>query len=207
MDDIIIRVLNGRAEPIEERRLANWRAESSQNEQHFTEVSAIWDWTGSDALAIDSESLAAAPTLETIVRQGEALNRRDVRRRFARGLGRKEIRPWAAAAVIAAVSLGVWIGRMGPAAGGVLVFQSTPLPQVVEEVSAHFGVAVGIGDPALMARTVTASFADESLDEVVEFICLLVQAECEIGADGVIIGGGALTPEQLRTLRSLGYIQ
>ena len=46
MDDIIIRVLNGKAEPIEELRLANWRSESSQNEQHFMEVSAIWDWTG-----------------------------------------------------------------------------------------------------------------------------------------------------------------
>ncbi len=243
MDDIIIRVLNGRAEPIEERRLANWRAESSQNEQHFTEVSAIWDWSGSDALAIDSESLAAAPTLETIVRQGEALNRRDVRRRFARGLGRKEIRPWAAAAVIAAVSLGVWIGRVGPGPegvmgteyvaasteaatvaladgsfvrlapgsrvrfaeggelreawlsgraaevsrgqvarlgtngdfsvetvenvydlldwpGGILLFQGTPLPQVVQEVSAHFGVAMVLDDPALTVRTLTAWFVD-----------------------------------------------
>ena len=29
MDDIIIRVLNGKAEPMEELRLANWRGESS----------------------------------------------------------------------------------------------------------------------------------------------------------------------------------
>ena len=116
MDDIIIRVLNGKAEPIEERRLANWLAESSQNEQHFREVSAIWDWTATAAPAYDAELLPVPPTLETIISQGDALARQDVRRRFARGLGRKEIRPWAAAAVIAAVSLGVWIGRLGPAA-------------------------------------------------------------------------------------------
>ena len=327
MDDIIIRVLNGKAEPIEERRLANWRSESSQNEQHFREVSAIWHWTGTAAAANDAESLPPRPTLETIISQGDALGRQDVRRRFARGLGRKEIRPWAVAAVIASVSLGVWIGRVGPAAeevigteyaavaaeaatvaladgsfirlapgsrvrfaeraelreawlsgrgffavesdaerpflvhtdlgearvlgtrfemasgtaelrlivvegrvavtatsgraaevsrgqvarlgtngdfsvetvanvydlldwpGGILLFQSTPLPWVLEEVSAHFGVTIGLDDPALTTRTVTAWFGDETLDEVVESICLLVQAECDIDAGGVSIGG------------------
>ena len=328
MDDIIIiRVLSGKAEPIEERSLANWRSESSQNEQHFREVSAIWDWTGTTAPANDVESPPPPPSLETIVSQGDALGRQDVRLRFARGLGRKEIRPWAAAAVIAAVSLGVWIGRLGPAPeevigteyaalsaaaatvalvdgsfvrlapgsrlrfaeradyreawlsgrgffavesdaerpflvhtdlgeaqvlgtrfemasgttelrlivvegrvavtatsgraaevsggqvarlgtngdfsvetvenvydlldwpGGVLLFQSTPLLQVVEELSAHFGVTIELEDAALSARTVTAWFGDESLEEVVESICLLVQAECDVDAGGVIIGG------------------
>ena len=327
MDEIIIRVLDGRAEPIEERRVANWRAESPQNEQHFREISAIWDWTGTAAQENDGESLPPMPPLATIISRGDALRRQHVRRRFARGLGRREIRPWAAAAVIAAVSLGVWIGRMGPVPievmgteyvagsteaatvaladgsfvrlapgsrvrfaeqaelreawlsgrgffgvesdperpfvvhtdlgearvlgtrfemandgeelrvlvvegrvavtstngraaevsrgqiarlgtngdfsvesvenlyavldwpGGVLLFQSTPLPQVVEEVSGHFGVTVALDDPALTRRTVTAWFGDETLDEVVESICLLVQAECEIDPEGVRIGG------------------
>ena len=327
MDDIIIRVLNGKAEPIEELRLANWRGESSQNEQYFREVSAIWQWSGTASPANDSQSVPPPPSLEAIVSQGEALRRRDIRLRFARGIGRKEIWPWAAAAVIAAVSLGVWIGRIGPApievmgteyfAGsteaatvaladgsfvrlapgsrvrfvehpelreawlsgrgffgvesdaerpfvvhtdlgearvlgtrfemasdgaelkvlvvegrvavtstngraaevsrgqvarlgtngdfsvetvenvydaldwpeGMLLFQSTPLPQVVEEVAAHFGVTITLDDPALTGRTVTAGFGDETLDEVVESICLLVQAECDIDADEVRIGG------------------
>ena len=327
MDDIIIRVLNGRAEPIEERRLANWRAESPQNEQYFREISTIWNWTGTAAPENDAESLPAPPTLATIISRGDALRRQDVRRRFVWGLGRKEIRPWAAAAVIAAVSLGVWIGRIGPAPievrgteyvagsteaatvaladgsfirlapgsrvrfaeqaelreawltgrgffavesdamrpflvhtdlgevrvlgtrfeiasgnaelkvivaegrvavtstdgraaevsrgqvarlgtngdfsvetvenvydlldwpGGILLFQSTLLPQVMEEVSSHFGVTVRLDDPALTRRTVTAWFGDETLDEVVESICLLVQAECDIDADEVRIGG------------------
>ncbi len=325
MDDIIFRVLNGKAEPIEELRLANWRGESSRNEQYFREVSAIWQWTASPAN--DSQSVPPPPSLEAIVSRGEALRRQNVRLRFARGIGRKEIRPWAAAAVIAAVSLGVWIGRLGPGAaevmgteyfaggteavtvaladgsfirlapgsrvrfvehaelretwlsgrgffgvesdterpfvvhtdlgdarvlgtrfeiesgdaelkvivvegrvavtstngravevsrgqvarlgtngdfsvetvenvydlldwsGGILLFQSTPLPQVVEEVAAHFGVAIELNDPALSTRTVTAWFGDDTLDEVVESICLLVQAECDIDADWVRIGG------------------
>ena len=327
MDDIIIRVLNGEAESIEELRLTNWRAESSENEQYFRDVAAIWDWSETASPVHDSASLPPAPSLETIVRQGEALRRQDVRRRFARGIRRREIRPWAAAAAIAAVSLGIWIGRAGPAAdevmgteyvagstepvtvalddgsfirlaagsrlrfaeqvelreawlsgrgffavesdperpftihtdlgdarvlgtrfevasvdeelrvivvegrvavtatsgraaevsrgqvarlgtngdfsvetvdnvydlldwpGGILLFQSTPLPWVLEEVSAHFGVTIGLDDPALTARTVTAWFGDETLDEVVESICLLVQAECEIDVSGVSIGG------------------
>ena len=327
MDDIIIRVLNGQAEPIEELRVDNWRAESSENEQHFREVSAIWEWSGMGTSVPDSESIPTPPPLEDILRRGEALERKDVRLRFARGLWRKEIRPWAAAAVIAAVSLGVWIGRVGPNTealvgteyaavgteattvaladgsfvrlapgsrvrfaeraglreawmdgrgffavesdaerpflvhtdlgearvlgtrfevasedseltvlvvegrvavtatdgsaaevargqvarlgangdfsvetvenvydllnwpGGVLVFQSTPLPRVVEEVSAHFGVTIEMDDPALASRTVTAWFVDETLDEVVESLCLLVQAECETDVDGVTIGG------------------
>ena len=325
MDEIIIWVLTGKAEPIEELRLANWRGESSRNEQYFREVSAIWQWSGSPAN--DSQSVPPPPSLEAIVSQGEALRRQDVRLRFARGIGRREIRPWAAAAVIAAVSLGVWIGRLGPGAKevmgteyfagstepvtvaladgsfirlgagsrvrfvehaelretwlsgrgffgvesdterpfvvhtdlgdarvlgtrfeiesgdaelkvivvegrvavtstngravevsrgqvarlgingdfsvetvenvydlldwpeGILLFQSTPLPQVVEEMSAHFGVTITLDDPALTGRTVTAWFGDDTLDEVVESICLLVQAECDIDADGVRIGG------------------
>ena len=120
MDDIIIRVLTGKAESIEELRLDNWRAESSENEQYFREVSAICDWAETSSPAHDPESLPTAPSVEAIISQGEALRRQDIRRRFARGIRRKEIRPWAAAAVIAAVSLGVWIGRMGPSGTEVM---------------------------------------------------------------------------------------
>ncbi len=41
MDEVILRVLSGEAEPIDERRLANWRAEAAQNDEHFEEVSTI----------------------------------------------------------------------------------------------------------------------------------------------------------------------
>ena len=73
--------------------------------------------------------------------------------------------------------------------GGILLFQSTPLPLALEEISAHFGVDIRLDDPALTTRTVTAWFGDETLAEVVESICLLVQAECDVEAGGVNIGG------------------
>ena len=72
--------------------------------------------------------------------------------------------------------------------GGMLLFQGTPLAQVAEEVAAHFDVPVTVVD-GLSSRTLTAWFGDDSLDEVVESICLLVQAECEVDMDGVNIGG------------------
>ena len=73
--------------------------------------------------------------------------------------------------------------------GGILIFHGTPLPRVLEEMSAHFGVTIDLGDSALEARTVTAWFGDETLDEVVESVCLMVQAECSIDAGGVSVGG------------------
>ena len=319
-----MRVLSGDAEPIEERRLAAWRAETPQNDQLFQDLSAIWPVSGIPST--HDERLSSPPTLETIVRRGDALRRQDERRRFARAFSRPGIWPFAAAAAIATVSLGIWIGRgespggelagtefvarsteattvaladgsfvrldpgstvrfstdgekreawlsgrafFGVASdpdrpfvvrtdlgettvlgtrfevrsredelrvivvegrvalisthgrsteltkgqvarletdgdfsvatvrdvydlldwdGGVLVFQGTSLAQVAEEVAAHFGVTVTVQD-GLSARSLTAWFADDSLQEVVESICLLVGAECEIDADGVRIGG------------------
>ena len=67
------------------------------------------------------------------------------------------------------------------------MFQGTPLTQVAEEVGAHFGLAVVVGDD-LASRTLTAWFGDDELAEVVESICVLVRAECETNADGVRIG-------------------
>ena len=106
MDELIIRVLSGDAEPIEERRLSEWRAETPQNDQHFQDVAAIWQASE----AVPDARISPPPAVETIVLRGEALRRRDERRRFARGLSRRENWPWAAAAAIAAISLGVWIG-------------------------------------------------------------------------------------------------
>jgi len=65
--------------------------------------------------------------------------------------------------------------------GGLLIFQTTPLAQVMEEVSVHFGVSVNIGDSALARRTVTAWFDDETVEEVVGTICQVVGATCTIG--------------------------
>ena len=73
--------------------------------------------------------------------------------------------------------------------GGVLIFQATPLLQVTEEVGAQFDVVIELTDPALTRRTVTAWFENETLEEVIDSICLLVQAECR-SVDGVYRIGG-----------------
>ena len=323
MDELIMRVLSGEAGPIEKLRLATWRAETPQNDRHFQDVSAIW--RTSRIPSVPDERTLSPPSVETVVRVGEARRRQSERRRFVRGFGRREVWPWAAAAVVATVSLGIWIGRGvrpgGDLAGtefvagsaeattvalsdgsfarldrgstlrfavagenreawlsgraffgvasdpqrpfvvhtdlgetrvlgtrfevssredelrviviegrvavtstrgrsteltkgqvatmaangdfsvatvddpyalldwddGTLVFQGTSLAQVVEEVAAHFGVAVAVED-GLSTRRLTAWFGDDSLEEVVESICLLVEAKCEIGTDGVWIG-------------------
>ncbi len=65
--------------------------------------------------------------------------------------------------------------------GGLLIFQTTPLTQVMEEVSAHFGVSVNLRDSALARRTVTAWFGDETIEDVVGTVCQVVGATCSVG--------------------------
>lgn len=64
--------------------------------------------------------------------------------------------------------------------GGLLIFQSTPLSQVLDEVSTHFGIPVFVHDTTLASRTVTAWFEDETLEEVVNTVCQVVGATCSI---------------------------
>ena len=65
--------------------------------------------------------------------------------------------------------------------GGLLIFQSTPLPQVLNEVSAHFDIQFELRDSVLANRSVTAWFGDEPVDDVVTTVCQVVGAQCTIG--------------------------
>lgn len=60
-----------------------------------------------------------------------------------------------------------------------MVFHSTPLGRVAEEVGRRFGVEVEVA-PALRGQAVTAAFAGQPLEEVVEVVCRAVNAECEV---------------------------
>ncbi len=64
---------------------------------------------------------------------------------------------------------------------GLLIFQSTPLTEVMAEVSAQFGVAVIVSDSILADRKVTAWFEGETLQEVVATVCEVVGATCTVG--------------------------
>lgn len=65
--------------------------------------------------------------------------------------------------------------------GGMLVFQSTPLSQVADEVETHFGVRIAVLDTNLARRSVTAWFEDEPFEEVINTICQVVGAQCVLG--------------------------
>ena len=70
--------------------------------------------------------------------------------------------------------------------GGLLVYQGTPLDEVASELSRHFGRSFDV-DPSVEHRRVTAWFEDESLEEVVDAVCMVVDARCEVSAEGVVI--------------------
>lgn len=79
---------------------------------------------------------------------------------------------------------------------GVLVFQATPLGQVVEEVSRYFGREIVLDDADLSRRRVTAWFQGDPFEAVAESLCLVTEAVCGT-EDGIVTmglggSGGAL---------------
>lgn len=63
--------------------------------------------------------------------------------------------------------------------GEGLVFRQTRLERAVEEIEHRYGVEVVLEDPDLGDRTVTATFTDQSLEEVAVVICEIVALACE----------------------------
>lgn len=70
---------------------------------------------------------------------------------------------------------------------GLLVFQSTPLRQVVRELEQHFDVPFEITDPKIGDLLVTGWFDDETLDEVLTAVCRATQTRCSLEAQRVIV--------------------
>lgn len=64
-----------------------------------------------------------------------------------------------------------WTGRF-------LAFQETPFRDAVREVERQYGVEFNVADSALEERTITAWFADWTLEEVLDVLCPVVNAEC-----------------------------
>lgn len=65
-----------------------------------------------------------------------------------------------------------WMGR-------TMIFNATPLPRVADEIAHRFGVRVEI-DSSLANHTVTAVFNDRGLPDVLDVLCGLVDATCDI---------------------------
>ena len=74
---------------------------------------------------------------------------------------------------------------------GELVFRDTPLPVVAASIRRWYGTEVRIADSALNTRTLTASFSNEPLAEVLKVIGLALDTRVQQQDSVVIIGRGA----------------
>ena len=70
---------------------------------------------------------------------------------------------------------------------GRLVFRDAPLAQVAADLRRWYGVELRADDPAVAGRRLTASFADESADDVVRVIALALGAEVAMRGDTAVL--------------------
>jgi transmembrane sensor len=73
---------------------------------------------------------------------------------------------------------------------GTLLFQATPLFQVVQEVSRYYGRDLVVADPDISQRRVTAWFQGEPFEVVSESLCLVTEAVCRTSGETVTMGSG-----------------
>ncbi len=95
MDDLIVKRLRGEATDIEVRQLDHWRAESSDNEREYRAFISLWNETCEPEAPV----VGPAPSLEKIVREGDARRTRGQARAARRAVLRS---PWAGYGLMAA---------------------------------------------------------------------------------------------------------
>ena len=71
--------------------------------------------------------------------------------------------------------------------GAVLIFQDTPLQQAAEEMERLYGVPVRITDAELGQRTLTAAFDRQTISDVADTVCRVVDARCDVQDTVVIV--------------------
>jgi len=69
--------------------------------------------------------------------------------------------------------------------GDFLAFQDTPLKDAAAEIERSYGIRVELLDPALPERTITGWFDGWKWQDVMDAVCIVANARCEVGADGV----------------------
>ena len=83
--------------------------------------------------------------------------------------------------VAAATPVAAWTGTF-------LAFQATPLADVGREIERVYKTTVTITDSTLARETVTATFTDRPLEEVVSVVCSVLDARCAVAGGRVRIG-------------------
>lgn len=74
-----------------------------------------------------------------------------------------------------------WVGRF-------IAFQSTPLHDVANELAAEYNTRVIIADSALASETITGSYTNRRLEEIITIICGVLGAECSVQNGTATIG-------------------
>jgi transmembrane sensor len=74
-----------------------------------------------------------------------------------------------------------WLGRF-------MAFQATPLREVAREIERLYDTRVAITDAALADATLTATFTDSALADVMAIVCDVLGARCAPTEDGFTIG-------------------
>jgi ferric-dicitrate binding protein FerR (iron transport regulator) len=65
--------------------------------------------------------------------------------------------------------------------GGLMIYQATPLDEVVQEVSSFFNRTIVLRNARLSETRVTAWFQDQSFEEVVTTLCAVLGVDCSVG--------------------------
>jgi transmembrane sensor len=69
---------------------------------------------------------------------------------------------------------------------GTLIFRAAPVPEVVTELERWYGLRIRLADPAMRERRITATFANEPVDLVLQTMAELLGADWK-RADGEVI--------------------
>ena len=72
---------------------------------------------------------------------------------------------------------------------GLLEFYRMPLTDIAAELSRTFGTPVHVADPALGARSVTATYSDESLHTILESLALTLHMKIIQDGEGIALMG------------------
>jgi ferric-dicitrate binding protein FerR (iron transport regulator) len=75
--------------------------------------------------------------------------------------------------VAAPATVATWVGTF-------LAFQATPLREAAREIERVYRTPVTISDSALSRETITASFTDRPVQDVVNVICSVLNAHCQV---------------------------
>ena len=74
---------------------------------------------------------------------------------------------------VATPAVAAWVGTF-------LAFQATPLGEAAREIERVYGTPVTIVDTTLARETITATFTDRPVEEVVNVVCAVLSARCEV---------------------------